>query len=124
MPYALASPEQGHLAVWTAWPFAFLSLGPLISFPLSGTFLNEMGFQLADQFAGPLFYLQKRRFGMGCVPRIHFSDDFLTELFEVVLVWHNFSAFSFLLSFPSRKMRPSPIFAVFAHVWCFLATNA
>jgi hypothetical protein len=44
------------------------------------TFLNEVGFQLADQFTGLDFDVQKRRLGMGGVPSRHFSNDFLDFL--------------------------------------------
>src|SRR5437763_16947382 len=90
MPDALASRQQGHLAGRTAWPFSFLSLRPIIFFSFYGTFLNEMRFQLADQFPSLHFYFQESRLGVGYVPRIHFSQDFITELFEAVLVFHFF----------------------------------
>jgi hypothetical protein len=81
MPGPLASPQQWHLTYWAAWPFSFLSLGAVFWFPFQGTLLNEMGFQLADQFPGFHFYFEKRRLGIGCVPSSHFLNDFLTYLF-------------------------------------------
>src|SRR2546422_11578942 len=79
MPGPLASRQQWHPTGWAGWPFSFLSLGPVFCFTFQGTLLNEMGFQLADQFPGFHFYVEKRRLGMGCIPSRHFSNDFLTH---------------------------------------------
>src|SRR5947209_6066745 len=97
MPDPLASREQWYLTAWASGPFACLLLGPVCCFPFQGTLLNQMGFQLADQFPGFDFDVQQRRLGMGRVPRRHFSNDLITHLFYALLVFHVCSAFPLCL---------------------------
>lgn len=124
MPDALATREQWDLAVWTSGPFSFLSLRPLISFSLEGTGLNKMGFQLADQFPGLDFYVEKRRLGIGGVPGIHFSDDFLTSLFEAVLVFHVLLCFFLGAFFSLRKDEAFTPLSCLAYALCLLAQSS
>jgi hypothetical protein len=82
-----------------------------------------MRFQLADQFTRLLFDLQKRRLRMGCVPGIHVSKDLITELFEGGLVWHTFSACSFLSAFLLSKRSHCSILGVLRMLALVLPTT-
>jgi hypothetical protein len=60
---------------------------------------------------------------MGCVPSIHFSPDFLTHLFEAVLVFHSFSACSCLPSLSLQKDDAFTHLSSLAPALCLLATH-
>lgn len=78
-----------------------------------------MGFQLADQFPGLDFYVEKRRLGIGGVPGIHFSDDFLTSLFEAVLVFHVLLCFFLGAFFSLRKDEAFTPLSCLAYALCW-----
>src|SRR2546421_1850216 len=83
-----------------------------------------MSFQLADQFPSLHLYFQERRLGMGCVPRIHFSQDVITDLFVAVLVFHGclcLLLFAFV-SFP--KDEAFTHLSCLVPVWWWLATTS
>ena len=83
-----------------------------------------MRLQLADQVPGLDFYFQKSRLGMGCVPRLHFSQDFITELFEAFLVLRFFSAFSFLPSLSFQKDEAFTHLSCLTHALCWLVKHS
>src|SRR5512135_1697417 len=83
-----------------------------------------MGFQLADQFPGLDFYVEKRRLGIGGVPGIHFSDDFLTSLFEAVLVFHVLLCFFLGAFFSLRKDEAFMPLSCLAYALCLLAQSS
>jgi len=120
MSDSLPSRQQWHLAGWTGGPFSLLTLRPILSFSLSGTFLNELRFQLADQFPGLHSISSKVALGwdpfQAAISRMISSLSSL-ELFSSCIF---FSAFSFWPSFLSRKMKHSRIFPIFRMLCVFL----
>ncbi len=83
-----------------------------------------MRFQLADQLPGLHFYFEKRRLGIGCVPRFHFSDDFITELFEAFLVLHFLLCLFLFAFFSLQKDEAFTHLSCLAHAVCLLAKHS
>src|SRR5438105_14002983 len=83
-----------------------------------------MGFQLADQFPSLHLDFQERRLRMRCVPCLHCSQDFITDLLVAVLVFHC-SLCLVLFAFVSfQKDDAFTQLSSLVPVWCWLANTS